>query len=644
MRHHLPLWHQIAIGLAAGAAFLGVPAGAQEDASGPVYVLTQHNNNARTGANLEETTLNTSNVAVGTFGKLFTRSVDGYLYAQPLYVQNLPVPGKGLHNVVYLATAHNSVFCFDADDPKAASPIWKVNLGPSVPAAEVYTTQWTDMVGEIGITSTPAIDLDAHTIFVETKTKENGTYVQRLHALDLVTGKEKKGSPVVIKATVRGTGDASVNGVLAFDPVKQLQRPGLLLCNGVVYLGFGGHADVPPYHGWILGYAADTLQQVCVFNTTPNGTDGAIWQAGMGMASDENGNIFAMTGNGTFTANAGGKDYGDSLLKLKPAGGTLKVMDYFTPYNQDAMSANDQDLGASGPMLVPDSNLIVGGGKNGWLYVTRRDHLGGFNAAGDTQIVQSFQITGSNIHGSPVFWNSPAGPEIYLMGEVDYLKAFRLAGNKFNETPTSQSPNPAPPGMPGGFASVSANGSLPGSGIVWVCHPYDQNANWVTVPGVFRAFDASNLSHELWNCKMNTDRDDVGMFAKFCAPTVANGKVFVSTFSNQLQVYGLLPGVLPAIDSVSATSAHLVVHFKKPVEAKSAGKLSNYGLDNDARVLRVTVDADGKTVYLATTRLKSGIPYTLSANGIHDRDNPKLSLLPATHAWVRVGTATAMAP
>ncbi len=204
---------------------------------------------------------------------------------------------------------------------------------------------------------------------------------------------------------------------------------------------------------------------------------------------------------------------------------------------------------------------------------------------------RAFQITEANIHGSPVFWNSPAGPQIYLMGEVDHLKAFRLTGNTFQTTPQSQSEVVAPPGMPGGFASLSANGSAAGTGIVWLTHPYDRNANWVTVPGVLRAYDAADLTHELWDSKMNAGRDDVGMFAKFCAPTVANGKVYVSTFSNQLQVYGLLDGILPAIDSVSATSAHLIVHFQKPVEAASATKTANYSLDNDARIQRASLDA-----------------------------------------------------
>ena len=645
MRRSLSFWQRVGLGVGLALAGIG-PLWAQDEATGPVAVLTQHNDNARTGENTRETTLTLANVKADTFGKLFTRSVDGYLYAQPLYVPNLRVPGKGIHNVVFLATAHDSVYCFDADDPKASEPIWKVSLGTPVPATEIYDpakTPWTDMLVDIGITSTPVIDLDTHTIYVEAKTKEKGTYVQRLHALDLVTGAERKGSPVVIQAKVKGTGDASENGMLSFDPVKQLQRPGLLLSDGVVYLAFGSHADSPPFHGWILGYDAESLQQVCVFNTAPNGSDAAIWQAGMGMAADEAGNIYAMTGNGTFTANTpGGVDYGDTMLKLHPSGKGLTVLDYFTPYNQDAMNAGDADLGGSGPMLIPDTHLIIGGGKNGFLYVVRRDRMGKYKPDSDTQIAQSWHLDGSsNIHGSPVFWDSPVGPLIYIMAENDHVKAFRMIQNTFRMTPDSQSDVAAPGGMPGGFLSVSANGNLPGTGILWACHPYDADANHQTVPGVLRAYDAQDLTHELWDSKQNAGRDDLGMFAKFCVPTIANGKVFVSTFSNQLQVYGLLDGVLPSIDSVSATSAHLVVHYKKPVEAHTAAKAANYALDNGARVLRASLDPDGKTVYLATTPLHSGTQYTLTAQGVRDRDNPKLALPPATHAWVRPGAKTA---
>ena len=526
--------------LVTALACFSLGAGAAPLAPAPA-VLTQHNDAARTGANLRETALNTATVNPKTFGKLFTRTVDGYLYAQPLYVPNLMLPGKGRRNVVFLATAHNSVYAFDADDPSAALPLWKAALGPAVPADEVYTTKWTDMRVEIGITSTPTIDLPAKTIYVEAKTKEGGTHVQRLHALDLLTGKERAGSPVVIKASVPGTGEASVNGQVVFDPVKQLQRASLLLAGGVVYLGFGAHADSPPFHGWILGYNAKTLAQVCVFNVTPNGTEGSVWQAGMGLAADEAGAIYAMTGNGTFDADSGGLDYGNSLLRLKPKPGGLAVTDYFTPYNQAELNVHDTDLGASGPLLLPGGDLILGGGKNGWLYLTHRNALGHYKAEGDTQIAQTFQITSGNVHGSPVYWNGPGGPMVYVWAEFDHLRAFKVAGGKLVQEPYSQSVVSVPDGMPGGFLSVSADGGKPGTGIVWSSAPYDANANWETVPGILRAYDASDLTHELWNSKMNAGRDDAGMFAKFCPPTVAGGKVYLSTFSNQLQVYGLLP-------------------------------------------------------------------------------------------------------
>jgi len=601
--------------------------------AGVLAVLTQHNNAARTGANLSETLLSTRSVTPKTFGKLGTLVVDGYLYAQPLYVQNVRVPGKGLHNVIYLATAHNSVYAFDADDLTAKKPLWKVNLGPSVPATEVYTTKWTDMRIEIGVTSTPVIDPSANTIFVEAKTKENGTYVQRLHALDITTGAEKAGGPVEIKASVPGTGMASAKGQVAFDSVKQLQRPALLLTNGTVYLAFGSHADSPPFHGWILGYNARTLIQTCTFNLTPNGEEGAIWQAGMGMAADPAGNIYAMVGNGTFDADSGGLDYGNSILKLAPKPGTLSVSDYFTPYNQASLSENDQDTGASGPLLIPNTNLLLGGGKNGWLYLTQTGKMGHYQSSDDSQIVQSFQITHGNCHGSAVYWNGPVGPQVYIWPEFAHLTAFKLNAGKLNPTPASSSAVAVPDGMPGAFLSVSADGSKAGTGIVWSSAPYDANANWDTVPGILRAYDASDLNHEIWNSKMVPARDDAGMFAKFCAPTVVNGRVYLSTFSNQLQVYGLLGGTVPAIHQVAASHKSVTVTFNQPMDARSAAQIQNYALDNGGRVLRAKLKADHKTVLLTTTALSAGRVYTVTASGINSMS--ALSLPTASHGWFR---------
>ncbi len=622
--------------LSAQIAFVGLAcvSAAGSAQAKPLAVLTQHNDNSRTGDNLQETLLNTASVSPKTFGKLGTISVDGYLYAQPLYVQNVRVPNKGLHNVVYLATAHNSVYAFDADD-LSATPLWKVNLGPSVPAAEVYTTKWTDMRVEIGITSTPVIDPSTNTIFVEAKTKEHGTYVQRLHALDITTGAEKPGSPVEIKASVPGTGMASAGGQIAFDPVKQLQRPALLLANGTVYLAFGSHADSPPFHGWILGYDAKTLAQTCVFNLTPNGDEGAIWQAGMGMASDPYGNIYAMVGNGTFDADKGGPDYGDSILRLSAKPGGLAVQDYFTPFDQAALSDNDQDTGASGPLLIPNTNLLLGGGKNGWLYLTQINKMGHYQSTSDSQIVQSFQITRGNCHGSAVYWNGPSGSQVYIWPEFAHLMAFKLDGGKLNPTPASVSAVAVPDGMPGAFLSVSANGNKAGTGIVWSSAPYDANANWETVPGVLRAYDASDLTHEIWDSKMNAGRDDIGMFAKFCAPTIINGKVYLSTFSNQLQVYGLLGDAVPTVRQAAASRKTVTVTYSQPVDPQSAQQAQNYALDNGGRILRARLKADHKTVLLTTTPLTPGQMYTLTADGIHSRTNPHLALPAASHAWFR---------
>ena len=614
------------------AACLGL-AGISHAQAEPLAVLTQHNDNARTGANLSETLLNTKSVRPETFGKLGTLTVDGYLYAQPLYVQNVPVPHKGLHNIVYLATAHNSVYAFDADDLTAKAPLWKINLGPSVPAAEVYTTKWTDMRVEIGITSTPVIDPASNTIFVETKTKEHGTYVQRLHALDIATGTEKRGSPIEIKASVPGSGMASANGRVTFDPVKQLQRPALLLANGIVYLAFGSHADSPPFHGWILGYDAKTLAQTCVFNLTPNGEEGAIWQAGMGMAADPAGNVYAMVGNGTFDADRGGPDYGSSILKLTPKPGTLSVADYFTPYNQALLSENDQDTGASGPMLVPSTNLLLGGGKNGWLYLTQTAKMGHYQSSDDSQIVQSFQITHGNCHGSAVYWNGPAGPQVYIWPEFAHMTAFKISGGKLNPIPASVSAVAVPDGMPGAFLSVSADGGKAGTGIVWSSAPYDANANWETVPGILRAYDASDLSHETWNSKKVPGRDDAGMFAKFCAPTVVNGRVYLSTFSNRLDVYGLLGSTVPAIHRVIASRKSVNITFNQPMEAQSAAQAQNYSLDNGGQVLSAKVRPDHKTVLLTTTALTPGKLYTVTIGGLKGRND--LSLPTASHGWFR---------
>ncbi|HTL15821.1 MAG TPA: hypothetical protein VL793_01220, partial [Patescibacteria group bacterium] len=417
----------------------GILIAAAPTAPAQVNVVTYHNDAARTGANPKESLLKPANVAPAGFGKLFAQPVDGYIYAQPLLVSGVNIAGKGLHNVVFVATEHNSVYAFDADTNIGgnAAPLWQVNLGPSVPSADVLSG---DIVPEIGITSTPVIEPNAGTLYVVAKTKENGIYFQKLHALDISSGAERPGSPVLIDATVPGSGDGSVGGQLSFDPLRHMNRPGLLLSGGIVYIAFASHGDVTPYHGWVFGYDAATLQQVSVFNTTPNGlTDpsgypiggGGIWQAGGGPAADPNGNLYVIIGNGTFDAApslGGGIDYGDSFLKLG-TGGALTVADYFTPFNQDFLNRSDADLGSSGPLVLPDSvgsaahpHLLVGAGKEGKIYLLDRDNMGQFAAGGDDQIVQSLPFAIGGAFGSPAFFNGT----LYYNGIFDSLKAFRV--------------------------------------------------------------------------------------------------------------------------------------------------------------------------------------------------------------------------
>lgn len=520
-------------------------------------VLTRHNDNNRTGAYLQETQLNTSNVNQ-QFGKLFAYHVDGQIYAQPLYVSNMNMADGDTHNVVYVATMHNMVYAFDADNPVADnSPLWSRSLGSSAPLPDPNIgpvgpqgqSFYRDISVEVGIISTPVISLDKNVIYVVAFTKVGNTYSHHLHALDLVTGEERMGGPVQIVGSVQGNGYDSKNGTITFTSNRQIQRAALLLANNVVYIAFAAYGDAPPYHGWVFAYNATTLQRMAVYNTTPNGREGGIWQAGQGLVADGDNNIYFITGNGTFTIDA--RNLGCTIVKLKP---NLSLADWFAPHNCVALTNGDQDLGSAGASLIPGTNLLLGGGKESKFYLIQRDHMGHFNANNDDQIVQSFYVNlpgkdhyTHHIHSGPVYWNGPNGPWIYVWAENDYLKAYHFDGEKFQVTPVSTSTTRDPQnvpggsiGMPGGFLSISANGNTPGTGIVWASHPYDQNANQAVVDGIMRAYDASDLTKELWNSKQNASRDDIGKFAKFCPPTVANGKVYVASFSGELTVYGLL--------------------------------------------------------------------------------------------------------
>jgi hypothetical protein len=544
-------------------------------------VTTQHNDVARTGANLTETALTTTNVNVSQFGKLLERTVDDEIYGQPLYVDGLDIPGLGPRNVVFVATNNDSVYAFDADNPAASAPLWFVNYtNPAAGITPVARTDvgqacgtYRDFAGRIGIGGTPVIDPASNTIYFVTRTKETGAFIQRLHALDIRTGSARPGSPTVIQAIVSGTGDGrDAQNNIAFNSRTHNQRAALLLDRGTVYISWASYCDQGPYHGWILGYDAASLQQVMVYNTSPDGGLGGIWQSGGGLTADPSGNIYALTGNGSFNGDVGGRNFGNSFIKVSPAG---TLLDWFTPFNWSFLNATDEDLGVQNALLVPNTNLVVGGGKEGVMYVLDRNNLGHFRSGNNGQIVQSFQAsTAARMNGAPVYWNSPTyGPAIYVWPAGDPLKVFRLVGGVFLTPASAQSTVLAPTGMPGGMLSLSASGSTPGTGILWATLSRAGDANHTSQPGILRAFDASNITRELWNSQQNATRDTLGLFSKFSPPTIADGKVFVATLSNKLVVYGLI--------GPSAGNAAPVVNAGADQSLPSTGTLTLTGTATD---------------------------------------------------------------
>jgi len=518
-------------------------------ATATVYVsaypgtYTFHNDNFRTGQNLNETVLTPANVAAATFGKLSSYALDGMTLASPLYVANVSIPSNGVHNVVFTATEHDSVYAFDADGLTNV-PLWQVSfINPgagitTVPCGD--TGECGDIPNEIGITSTPVIDPTSGTLYVVAATKEisghTTNYVQRLHALDIATGAEKFGGPVVIQGTVPGTGPGSVGGEVSFNPLRENQRTGLLLANGVVYFGFSSHGDVDPYYGWEMGYSATNIQhQTLLFNDAPNAGKAGIWMDGDGAGCDSAGNIYFISGDGTFNADTGGKDYGDCFLKITPSG---VVTDYFAPTVQSALDAGNLDLGSGGVLLLPDQSgahphEVVSAGKNGTIYLVDRDNMGHFHTNTD-QIVQEVVNIFTNVTGfeggnfsSPVYFNG----SIYFSPEEDNIQAFQLSNGMVSTTPTSRTAEQY--GSRGGTMAISANGNS--NGILWALQ-----SNGTDSPGVLYAYDATNLGNELYNSSLAGTRDTLDAWFKFNMPLVANGKVFISSVS-QLTIYGPLP-------------------------------------------------------------------------------------------------------
>jgi hypothetical protein len=515
------------------------------DAAAPTTsaVWTNHNDNGRTGAKLDETQLTPESVGSDRFGLLFRRPVEGQIYAQPLWVPSIEIGGRS-RNVVYVATQHDMLYAFDADDEAASTPLWSRSLGTPAPVSEVsdespvFCTRFLNP--EVGITGTPVIDVARGVLYVVAFVRRGaGDFVHRLHAVDLRTGADRVAA-VDIEATAPGAGyqgqplcydptrpdawDApcndSVSGKLTLVPKKHLQRPGLLLAGDAIFVGFASYCDLDPYHGWLLAYDGGTLEKRATYVTTPDGIRGGIWQSGQAPTADESGDVYLESGNGTFSSTAPPKNVGDTFVRLRLDGSTLSVVDWFTPWNASALDEgfNDLDLGSTGVLLVPGADRLIGGSKEGKLYVIDRRSMGHYDPKSDDHIVQWLQATAppaspgewNNLHGSPVHFRGDDGEWIYVWGENDVLRAFafdRVAG-RLSTTPT-QGPTMAPKGMPGGMLAISANGTR--DGVLWASMPRMGDASVATVDGVLRAYDARDVRHELW----------------------------MATFSDALAVYGL---------------------------------------------------------------------------------------------------------
>jgi len=511
-------------------------------ASANTAVLTYKGNTFRTGQYGNETILNTGNVNASTFGKYVSYPVDGRVYAQPLFVPDLTIGGT-LHNVVFVATEHDSIYAFDADQRTAIAPLWHssfINVARGITTIPIIDVKCGDLAPEIGITGTPVIDGSSGTLYVVAATKEQGTYFQRLHALDITTGQERSGSPTVIKAFEKGSGDGNVNGYIRFDPLSANQRPALLLLNQVVYIAWASHCDHNPYHGWVMGYNASTLQKVpgATYSDTRNGSEGGIWQSGGGLASDSQSNMYFTTGNGTFDLISGGKDAGNTMVKMSTLNG-LHSTDYFTPFNQSCLNVTDADLGSGGVLLLPSTNEAIQGGKEGRMYVVSRTSMGKYtsiqNPCSNQQrtdvdhVLQEFppQTASGGLFNTPAYWNGSSGQYVYIVGAQDHLKAYQLTNGLLSNSPTSQTPETFT--FPGGNPVVSSNGTTPGTGVLWTIDP----------ALVLRAYDATNLNAELYTSSQNAARDALPSYVTFSTPVVANGKVFLGTQST-LEIYGLL--------------------------------------------------------------------------------------------------------
>ncbi|HKD86644.1 MAG TPA: hypothetical protein VKB58_17985 [Terriglobales bacterium] len=504
-------------------------------------VTTYQYDISRSGANTHESTLTPSNVNVSQFGKMAVLSVQGYVYAQPLYVPNLVIGGTA-HNVLFVATEHDQVYAFDVSSHQQ---LWHANFlmstNPQIVINPVSSSDVNcgDLVPEIGITGSPVIDTSTNTLYVVAKTKETNTqthltiFYHRVHALDITTGRDKV-SPRAVIAIARGNGTGSIGGTIAFNALLANQRPALLLANGQVFVSWASHCDLGSYHGWLMSFDKNTLALTGVLLDTANGYEGGFWGGGSGTAADSSGSIYASTGNGDYRVTANGIDYGDSVLRLNWSSSGITVTDYFTPWDQQTLDQNDTDVGSGGVALLPDQSgphphLLIQVGKEGTIDLIDRDNMGHFHSGNDNQIVQTLPFAVGGVWGGPAFWNNNA----YFGGQYDHLKvfAFNPQTEQLSTNPTSSSPQAF--SFPGPTPAISSNGTS--NGIAWIV----ETDTYPSGSAELRAYNAVSLGTELYNSEQNAGRDQAGLAVKFVVPVIADGHVFVAA-QNQVAIYGLL--------------------------------------------------------------------------------------------------------
>ncbi len=523
-------------------------------------VLTQHNDFNRTGWNQTEAILKVSNVSNTTFGLLFKQQVDDQIYAQPLLVSGVIIGGTP-KNVVYVATTNNTIYAIDGDNG-AAGIYWQINLTPG----SMRPPRNSDIVGSVcgsysdfsanmGIVGTPVIDKAANTLYVVSRYADpskvigNGSptgFHEVLYAIDLSDGHIVNSTEIA--ATVNGTAPGNVGNQITFDPLRQNQRGGLLLLNGVVYIPFAGHCDLNNYHGWLIGYNASTLNQIVVYITSPNDGRGGIWMSGAAPAAETagNGSIYLASGNSNNGDPSIKENRGESILKLVPdapgvAQSNLAIADWFTPTNYQTLNSGDLDFGTQ-VLIVPNTNLLVTGCKDAFMYVLDKTNLGKFNTTANDILQKTFIGNNAEFHSSLAYFGGSTHKLVYEFAEDQILSAFPVLPGTPGSLDFNNSMNGSVKGgngWSGSYMSVSSNGADESTGILWIANALNCNANQNTCPGVLYAVNASDVSKTLWTSNDNPG-DAIGNFAKTACPTIANGKVYMATFSNNLNVYGLL--------------------------------------------------------------------------------------------------------